>query len=136
MPTATPTSTSTPKPTSIPKSSVVSALLKNGFEPCWKMGFGIDDGAFKDYDGSLILTRAGYVDKFNIIKEVYENDIRSWFDDSFKIIEGGTQESDVGNYHLVLFIGEESQAIPGSWVTLLNLIVEIVPLGTESHLVK
>lgn len=155
----TPTPTSTLQPTAIPQNSIIAIFVNNGYEPCWKMGFGIDDGVFEDgvtyecyyekeylttvlvgYDGSLVLTNSGYkAEHFNtgagnIIEEIYGNDVRSWIDDSFGNIEGGKQEISVNNFQIKLYVGDTSAAIPGSWG--LGVIIEITPPGENSHIAK
>jgi hypothetical protein len=160
IPTPTLTPTMTPTPTPIPQSSIISLFESNGWDPCWKMGFGIDDGVYSDgvaykclykpnyidmvlvgYDGTIRMVGGGYKASFgsidnNIVGKIYGDDVRSWVIDNFSKIEGGRQESTIGNFHVTLYLAVEKDAIPGGWGTGLDYIVEIVPFGAESHLSK
>jgi len=153
-PLATPTLAITPTP--IPQTSIISAFEKNGFETCrTAIIIGPQDGVFEDgvtykcfwkepgtllligYDGSLILVNEILnnsiqlgVGNDSIIESLYGNKVGSWINDRITSIQGGKQESDVTNFHVTLYIGKIYTG------NIMSVILEIIPVGKDSHLLK
>jgi hypothetical protein len=155
--TITPTVIPTLTPTIIPASYMESEFLYFNWEPC---GFGLAAGVFDDgvtykcfyepgrsntvsvgKDGTLRFVSASYkassfsaIDKDQIIASIFGSDVYAWVNDNVAKAEEGKQEDFVGAFVLTLCIAQEKLALPGSDGEEINLILEVVPFGAETHL--
>ena len=135
--------------------------MASGYDNCWKH-ISLDDGVYEDgvtyqcftdpvhggtiligYDGSFILFDMGYkassfrkLDQGNIIGMVYGENIYNWLEENFHNIQGGKKESDIENFHVSMQLGTEGKIFKGVNSTGINVIIEIIPLGTSSRIQK